>query len=252
MGVIGGPAGSLPLDEAALAGRRGEEQPMRILVVEDDPDLGDAIQRRLRRDGYAVDLLTDGRTADEVLRYQSYEVVVLDIGLPSMDGFAVLSALRRRGDRTPVLMLTARSDIEDRVTALDVGADDYLAKPFDFRELDARCRALMRRTQGLASGVTTIGKLTFDRGAKIARLDDMQLNLPNREYRLLEIFVGNLGRVLSKDQIASQLFDFDDEAGANAIEIYVGRLRRKLGDALKIKTLRGLGYVAEVGGQDAG
>jgi two-component system response regulator TctD len=224
---------------------------MRILVVEDDPDLGDAIQRRLRRDGYAVDLLTDGRTADEVLRYQSYEVIVLDIGLPSMDGFAVLRALRRRGDRTPVLMLTARSDIEDRVTALDVGADDYLAKPFDFRELDARCRALMRRTQGLASGVTTIGKLTFDRGAKIARLDDIQLDLPNREYRLLEIFVGNLGRVLSKDQIASQLFDFDDEAGANAIEIYVGRLRRKLGDALTIRTLRGLGYVAEVGKADA-
>jgi two-component system response regulator TctD len=224
---------------------------MRILVVEDDPDLGDALQRRLRRDGYAVDLLTDGKAADEVLRYQSYEVIVLDIGLPSMDGFAVLKALRRRGDRTPVLMLTARSDIEDRVTALDVGADDYLAKPFDFRELDARCRALMRRTQGLAEGVTTIGELTFDRGAKIARLNDIQLNLPNREYRLLEIFVGNLGRVLSKDQIASQLFDFDNEAGANAIEIYVGRLRRKLGGALTIKTLRGLGYVAEVGKPDA-
>jgi len=223
---------------------------LRILVVEDDPDLGDAIQRRLRRDGYAVDLIADGRTADEVLRYQSYEVIVLDIGLPSVDGFTILRGLRQRGDRTPVLMLTARSDIEDRVTALDVGADDYLAKPFDFRELDARCRALMRRTQGVASGVTQIGRLTFDRGAKIARLDDTQLNLPNREYRLLEIFIGNLGRVLSKDQIASQLFDFDSEAGTNAIEIYVGRLRRKVGTALTIKTLRGLGYVAEPGAAD--
>ena len=218
---------------------------MRILVVEDDPDLGDAIQRRLRRDGYAVDLIADGRTADEVLRYQAYEVIVLDIGLPSVDGFTILRSLRQRGDRTPVLMLTARSDIEDRVTALDVGADDYLAKPFDFRELYARCRALMRRTQGVASSVTQIGKLTFDRSAKIARLDDIQLNLPNREYRLLEIFIGNLGRVLSKDQIASQLFDFDSDAGTNAIEIYVGRLRRKVGTALTIKTLRGLGYVAE-------
>jgi two-component system response regulator TctD len=245
---------------AALAAQ--DEDPggcltVRILVVEDDPDLGDAIQRRLRRDGYAVDLLADGKAADEVLQYQSYEVVLLDIGLPGMDGFSVLRALRRRGDRTPVLMLTARSDIEDRVTALDVGADDYLPKPFDFRELDARCRALMRRTQGLASSVTKIGKLTFDRSAKLARLGDIQVNLPNREYRLLEIFVGNLGRVLSKDQIASQLFDFDNEAGTNAIELYVGRLRRKLAGALTIKTLRGLGYVAEIGeasgeGPDAG
>lgn len=223
---------------------------MRILVVEDDPDLGDAIQRRLRRDGYAVDLIADGRTADEVLRYQSYDVIVLDIGLPSRDGFTILRSLRQRGDRTPVLMLTARSDIEDRVTALDVGADDYLGKPFDFRELDARCRALMRRTQGVASGVTRIGRLTFDRGAKVAKLDDAPLSLPNREYRLLEIFIGNLGRVLSKDQIASQLFDFDSDAGTNAIEIYVGRLRRKVDAALRIRTLRGLGYVAEPGAAD--
>jgi two-component system response regulator TctD len=224
---------------------------MRILVVEDDPDLGDAIQRRLRRDGYAVDLLRDGRTADDILHYQSYEIVILDIGLPSMDGFTLLRRLRQRGNRTPVLMLTARSDIEDRVTALDVGADDYLAKPFDLREFDARCRALMRRTQGLAAGITKVGKLTFDRGAKSAKLDDIRLNLPNREYRLLEIFVGNLGRVLSKDQIASQLFDFDDEAGSNAIEIYVGRLRRKLGGALSIRTLRGLGYVADISEADS-
>lgn len=227
-----------------------EDRDLRILVVEDDPDLGDAILRRLRRDGYAVDLIADGSTADEVLHYQSYEAIVLDIGLPSRDGFAILRSLRQRGDRTPVLMLTARSDIEDRVTALDVGADDYLAKPFDFRELDARCRALLRRTQGVASGVTRVGKLTFDRGAKTVQLDDLQLNLPNREYRLLEILIGNLGRVLSKDQIASQLFDFDNDAGTNAIEIYVGRLRRKLGDALRIRTLRGLGYVAEPGAAD--
>lgn len=227
-----------------------EDRDLRILVVEDDPDLGDAILRRLRRDGYAVDLIADGSTADEVLHYQSYEAIVLDIGLPSRDGFAILRSLRQRGDRTPVLMLTARSDIEDRVTALDVGADDYLAKPFDFRELDARCRALLRRTQGVASGVTRVGKLTFDRGAKTVQLDDLQLNLPNREYRLLEILIGNLGRVLSKDQIASQLFDFHNDAGTNAIEIYVGRLRRKLGDALRIRTLRGLGYVAEPGAAD--
>lgn len=218
---------------------------MRILVVEDDADLGDAVLRRLRRDGHAVDWQRDGQRADEVLRYQRYELIVLDIGLPRRDGFSVLRALRGRGELTPVLMLTARSEIEDRVGALDVGADDYLSKPFDFREFDARCRALLRRAQGLASGVTTIGDLVFDRAAKTATLDGVSLDLPRREYRLLEIFIGNLGRTLSKDEIASQLFDFDDEAGANAIELYVGRLRRKLGDALTIRTMRCLGYVAE-------
>lgn len=223
---------------------------MRIMVIEDDADMGDAITRRLRNEGYAVDWQADGKNADEVLQYQHYELVVLDIGLPRRDGFAILRALRARGDKTPVLMLTARSEIEDRVGALDVGADDYLSKPFDFREFDARCRALLRRSQGLASSVTRIGELVFDRTAKTAILAGQVLDLPRREYRLLEIFIGNLGRVLSKDDIASQLFDFDVDAGANAIELYVGRLRKKLGDALTIRTMRGMGYIAEAPHQD--
>jgi two-component system, OmpR family, response regulator TctD len=218
---------------------------MRILVVEDDPDLGDALLKRLSREGHAVDLQSDGEAADDVLSYQDYEVVVLDIGLPGMDGFEVLRAMRRRGSLTPVLMLTARSNIEDRVDALDVGADDYLSKPFDFREFDARCRALLRRSQGMASNITIIGDLVFDRNAKLVRIGDTQLTLPNREFRLLEILIGNMGRVLSKDQIASQLFDFDDDAGPNAIELYIGRLRRKLEGALVVRTVRGVGYVAE-------
>jgi two-component system response regulator TctD len=219
---------------------------VRILLVEDDPEIGDAVLRRLRRDGYAVDWQRDGRSADEVLQYQRYELVVLDIGLPRLDGFAVLRNLRGRGDRTPVLMLTARSNIEDRVDALDVGADDYLSKPFDARELDARCRALLRRSQGHASGITRVGALSFDRAAKVVRVGDgPPLPLPGREFRLLEIFLGHVGRVISKDEIASQLFDFDDEVGENAIELYVGRLRRKLGDALVIRTLRGMGYLAQ-------
>lgn len=218
---------------------------MRILVVEDDEDLGDAILRRLRNDGHAVDWLKDGEAADDVLRYQSYDLIVLDIGLPGMDGFALLRALRARNYRNPVMMLTARSDIEDRVTALDVGADDYLPKPFDFREFDARCRVLLRRTQSVSAGRTTIGALAFDRGAKRASLDDVHIHLPNREYRLLEILLGNLGKVLTKEQIADQLFDFDDDAGDNAIELYIGRLRRKIGSAVTIKTVRGVGYIAE-------
>ncbi len=223
---------------------------MRILIVEDDLDLGDAVQRRLRLEGYATDWQKDGQGADQVLQYQGYDLVILDIGLPKRDGFSVLRAMRHRKDRTPVLMLTARSDVEDRVDALDVGADDYLSKPFDFREFDARCRALLRRSQGLASGVSTIGKLVFDRSAKTATLDGRPIELPRREYRLLEILVGNLGRVISKEEISSQLFDFDDEAGFNAIELYIGRLRRKLDTAINIKTVRGLGYIADANESD--
>jgi two-component system response regulator TctD len=214
-------------------------------LIEDDPDLGDALVQRLRREGHAVDWEQDGEAADDILKYQEYEVILLDIGLPGMDGFEILRGLRNRGSRTPVLMLTARSELEDRVGALDVGADDYLSKPFDFREFDARCRALLRRSQGLASNLTHVGRLTFDRANKVAQIGDTQLKLPNREFRLLEIFLGNLGRLLSKEQISSQLFDFDDEAGPNAIELYVGRLRRKLDTALSIRTIRRLGYIAE-------
>lgn len=219
---------------------------MRFFVVEDDPDLGDALVRHLRNDGHAADLAVDGQEAYEILQYQDYELIVLDIGLPFRDGFSLLKSLRNRGDLTPVLMLTARSAIEDRIDALDVGADDYLSKPFDFREFDARCRSLLRRSQGAASNITTVGDLVFDRSAKTARLASETLILPNREYRLLEIFLANLGRVLSKEQIAAQLFDFGDEAGDNAIELYVGRLRKKLGDeSLMIRTQRGFGYLAE-------
>ena len=223
---------------------------MRLLIVEDDADLGDALGRRLKQDGHAVDWERDGEAAHDILLYQSYDAIVLDIELPSMDGIALLAALRRRGDRTPVLMLTARSRIDDRIDALDIGADDYLSKPFDVREFDARCRALLRRSRGEATNVVEAGALRFDGVAKLVSIGDVQLTLPNREFRLLEILIGNLGRVLSKEQIASQLFDFDDEAGPNAIEVYVGRLRRKLGDALVIQTVRGLSYLTTASGEN--
>lgn len=218
---------------------------MRLFVVEDDPALGEAISRCLRQDGYAVDWESDGIAADDVLRYQQYDLVVLDIGLPGMDGISVLRAMRKRGDKTPVLMLTAKAEIDDRIDALDVGADDYLSKPFDVREFQARCRALFRRSRGAASEVVTIGNLVFDGSAKKVTIGDTQIILPNREFRLLEILIGNLGRVLDKDKIAQHLFDFDHDAGPNAIEVYVGRLRRKLGGSLSIRTVRGMGYVAE-------
>ncbi len=219
---------------------------VRILLVEDAADLAEAIEHRLLRVGHAVDWQRDGNGASAVLAYQTYDAIVLDIGLPGRDGFAVLSELRSRGDKTPVLMLTARSEIEDRVQALDIGADDYLPKPFDFREFDARLRALLRRRQDVASGITRIGALVFDRGARKVLFEGRNLELPNREYRLLEILIGRLGRVTSKETIAEHLFGFNDEAGPNAIELYVARLRKRLeGAPLTIGTVRGAGYIAE-------
>lgn len=220
---------------------------MRILVVEDDTDLAEAVVRRLRRQGHAVDWQSNGREACEVLGYAQFDLLLLDIGLPGMDGLALLAHLRRQGNKTPVLMLTARSDIEDRVNALDEGADDYLDKPFDFRELDARCRALLRRPQGQAAGLWTVGGLAIDSAARRVSLGGQELDLPHREFSLLEILVGRLGRAVSKDEIAGRLFDFDDDVGLNAIEVYVGRLRRKLaGSQLQITTVRSVGYRADV------
>jgi two-component system response regulator TctD len=219
---------------------------MRILLVEDNADLADAIVRRMRRNGHAVDWQSDGLQAANVLRYQSFDLIVLDIGLPRLNGLGLLAGLRERGDTTPVLMLTARDGIEDRVKALDSGADDYISKPFDFREFEARCRVLLRRNRGQAAGVVQIGGLSFDAGAHRVTLDGEAIEVPNREFRLLEILIGKLGRVVSKDEIGNGLFGFDDEAGPNAIELYVGRLRKRLAAApLRIVTVRGAGYLIE-------
>ncbi len=218
---------------------------MRLLVIEDDEHLGSAVSRCLRQDGYAVDWERDGEAADDILRFQSYDAIVVDIGLPGMDGISLLRALRARGDKTPVLVLTARSAIDDRIDALDLGADDYLSKPFDVREFQARCRALLRRSQGDATDRIVMGNFTFDGIAKTVKIGDTQILLPNREFRLLEILIRNPGRVLDKERIAEQLFDFDHETGPNAIEVYVGRLRKKLMGGLVIRTVRGQGYVVE-------
>lgn len=219
-------------------------QPMRILVIEDDEDLADALVRRLRRLGHAVDLQIDGLSADGVLQYETFDLVILDIGLPRMSGFDILHRLRDRGSKTPVLALTARIDIEDRVHALDTGADDYLAKPFDFRELEARCRALLRRPIAQATGVQRFGDLVIDSAARHVSLAGQRIDLPKREYSLLEILLAGMNRAVSKTEIANKLFAFDDEAAPNAIEVYIARLRRKLeGSPLRIETQRGTGYL---------
>ncbi|OUR80741.1 DNA-binding response regulator [Alphaproteobacteria bacterium 46_93_T64] len=219
---------------------------MRILVVEDNVALADGISTALGHIGLAVDVLGDGVEADEVLRTQAFDVVVLDLNLPGCDGLEVLKKLRARGDDTQVLVLTARDQIEDRVTGLNLGADDYLTKPFELVELEARVRALLRRTSGNKSPAISVGPMVFDSVARTARVNDVPLELPKREYGLLELFLSRLGKVISKEQIADGLANFDDEITPNAVEIYVSRLRKKLqGSGLVIKTVRGLGYLME-------
>lgn len=220
---------------------------MRILVIEDTEDLGRALRQHLGAAGHAVDWARSGTGAEDFLEAQDYDAVLLDIGLPGLSGTDVLRRLRARRDATPVLVMTARSSIEDKLAHFDLGADDYLLKPFDLRELDARLNALLRRLAGAAGSVVQFGNLTFDGGAKRVTVDGRPIELGRREYRLLEYFVSTRGRIASKEQIFDRLFSLEADVGLNAIELYVSRLRRKLeGSRMTIRTIRGLGYVAEV------
>ncbi|MDF2996897.1 MAG: DNA-binding response regulator [Xanthobacteraceae bacterium] len=216
---------------------------MRILLVEDTKDVGEAIVGRLARIGHAVDWELDGRAGLDVLSGTSYDLVILDVMLPGLDGFSILSRLRSRGCATPVLVLTARSRVEDRVDALDIGADDYLVKPFDFRELEARVRALMRRNGGEATNILRCGDISIDRLTRMVRVGDCEVHLKRRELTLLEILSSRPGRVFAKDELLDRMFGHDEAPGPNAVELYVARLRRKLeGARSQIVTVRGFGY----------
>jgi two-component system OmpR family response regulator len=219
---------------------------MRILIVEDDPVLADGLIRSLRQADYAVDHAADGAEADHVLAAQGYDLVILDLGLPKLDGFEVLRRLRRRRVKAPVLILTARDALHDRVKGLDLGADDYLAKPFDLPELEARVRALIRRGQAGGTSILTHGALTLDTAGRRATLGGEPLELSAREMGVLEVLMMRTGRVVGKEQLAEQLYGWEEEVGANAIEVYVHRLRKKLEPAgVNIRTIRGLGYLLE-------
>ena len=217
---------------------------MRLLVVEDTEDVAEAITASFQRRGDAVDWVGSVGGACDALAVNDYDVVILDINLPDGQGTEVLRDLRRRRRPTPVLMLTARMAVEDRVSALDGGADDYLVKPFDLRELQARVRALGRRAGSDRAGVIEFGRLGIDVAGQVVTCDGAPLALTRREFSLLEALMANRTRIMAKERLFERMFSMDEEEiGLNAIETYVARLRRKLeGKGVAIRTLRGLGY----------
>ncbi len=222
---------------------------MRILIAEDDATLADGLTRSLRQAGYAVDQASDGATADAALSAQTaqtYDLLILDVGLPRMSGLEVLKRLRSRGAMLPVLILTAADSVEERVKGLDLGADDYMAKPFALSELEARVRALVRRGAGGGATLIRHGPLAFDQVGRIAYIHDQVVELSAREIGLLEILLARVGRLVSKEQLVDHLCGWGEEVSNNAIEVYIHRLRKKIEvDGIRIATVRGLGYCLE-------
>jgi two-component system OmpR family response regulator len=218
---------------------------MRILLAEDDAMIADGLARSLRQNGYAVDCAATGIDADTALMTNTYDLVILDLGLPKMSGYDVLKRLRTRSSNLPVLILTALDALSDRVKGLDLGADDYMAKPFELAELEARVRALTRRSSGTAP-VMQCGALTYDQAGRTAHLNGDPIDLSAREVGLLEILLARVGRLVSKDQLVDHLCGWGEEVSYNAIEVYVHRLRKKLEPGgVRIATVRGLGYCLE-------
>lgn len=219
---------------------------MRILIAEDDQVLADGLLRSLRNSGYAVDQVSSGSEADAALSAHEFDLVILDLGLPKMHGLEVLKRLRGRGAAVPVLILTAADSVEERVKGLDLGADDYMAKPFSLQELEARVRALTRRGLGAASSVIKHGPLTFDQTGRVAYINDQMVELSARELSLLEVLLQRSGRLVSKDQLVERLCEWGEEVSNNAIEVYIHRLRKKIEQGpIRIATVRGLGYCLE-------
>ncbi|RJG42979.1 MULTISPECIES: response regulator transcription factor [unclassified Mesorhizobium] len=219
---------------------------MRILVVEDNVTLANGLAAVLRGSGYAVDIVGDGASAVAVLATERFDVVVLDLNLPEMDGLDVLRTMRARQNNASVLILTARSAFEDRVKGLNLGADDYMIKPFDVGELEARVRVLLRRQAGLKAATVTFGDVSFDQNSRSFSAGGISLDLPAREISLLETLFLRAGKVVTKQSIIESLAGFDDDLSANAIEQYVSRLRKRLAPhGLTVRTARGIGYYLE-------
>ena len=217
---------------------------MRVLLVEDDPLLGDGLAVGLRQAEFAVDWLKDGHSAELALKSETFDVVVLDLGLPRLSGMELLHRLRARGTAVPVLILTARDAVADKIAGLDAGADDYLVKPVDLDELAARLRALTRRASGRAAPQLVHGSLVVDPAGHRVTLDGRAVELATREFAVLQALLENAGRVMTRSQLEATIYGWKDEPDSNAVEVHIHHLRRKLGSDL-IKTLRGVGYLIE-------
>ncbi len=215
---------------------------MRILIVEDDPLLGDALKAGMEQRGFEPDWVKDGVAAEMALRTGSFAAVVLDLGLPRLDGLQLLRRERTKGNRVPVLVLTARDAIDDRVKGFDTGADDYVVKPVDLDELAARLRALVRRSRGEPAPVLQISGVRLDPAARTVTYEGRSIELQAREFNLLQELMLNAGRVLSREQLEERLYPWGEEVESNAVEVHVHHLRRKLAPSL-IRTVRGVGYV---------
>lgn len=222
---------------------------MRILLAEDDSVLADGLTRSLRQSGYAIDCVKNGMDADTALSTQEFDLLILDLGLPRLSGLEVLRRLRARASLLPVLILTAADSIEQRVNGLDLGADDYMAKPFELAELEARVKALLRRSSGNEALVHQCGALSFDTVTRMFRYGDAPLALTPREHAVLEALIGRQGRPLSKEKLFAEVFALDDDANIDAIELYIHRVRKKLErvheNGAAITTLRGIGYLLQ-------
>ena len=222
---------------------------MRLLVVEDEKKLNELITKKLKKEYYGVDSCFDGEEAIRYVEGTEYDAVILDIMLPKLDGFEVIKRIRAKKNKVPILLLTARDNIDDKVKGLDYGADDYLVKPFIFEELMARIRVLLRRNSGNADNVVTIANLKVDLDAKTVFRDDILIKLSDREYSILEYLIRNKGKILSRERIEDHIWNYDYEGGTNVIDVYIRYLRKKIDDSYTpklIHTIRGLGYVLRV------
>ena len=222
---------------------------MRLLVVEDEKKLNDLITKKLEKEYYGVDSCFDGEEAVRYVEGTEYDAIILDIMLPKLDGFEVIKRIRAKKNKVPILLLTARDNIDDKVKGLDYGADDYLVKPFIFEELMARIRVLLRRNSGNADNVVTIANLKIDLDAKTVFRDDLLIKLSGREYSILEYLIRNKGKILSRERIEDHIWNYDYEGGTNVIDVYIRYLRKKIDDSYTpklIHTIRGLGYVLRV------
>ena len=222
---------------------------MRLLVVEDEKKLNDLVTKKLEKEYYGVDSCFDGEEAIRYVEGTEYDAIILDIMLPKLDGFEVIKRIRAKKNKVPILLLTARDNIDDKVKGLDYGADDYLVKPFIFEELMARIRVLLRRNSGNADNIITIANLKVDLDAKTVFRDDVLIKLSGREYSILEYLIRNKGKILPRERIEDHIWNYEYEGGTNVIDVYIRYLRKKIDDGYTpklIHTARGLGYVLRV------